>query len=68
MVSLASDYINFWIYCNKRKSFCKGYHRLKKDRFRGYIDQNSYVRSLRKIHRAAIELDLDYFDILHLRL
>ncbi|RDY61187.1 hypothetical protein [Flagellimonas nanhaiensis] len=65
---MISNYYNFLVYCNKRKTFCKGYQRLKKDRFRGYIDQHSYVKSLRQIHRAALELELDYFDILHMRL
>jgi len=56
------------IYCKKRKSFCKGYRRLKENRLRGYIDHKDYVRSLRKIYNATIELELDYFDIRHMRL
>ncbi|WP_222984515.1 hypothetical protein [Flagellimonas meishanensis] len=68
MPDKVSNYIKFFMYCSKRRAFCKGYHRLKKDKFRGYIDQHNYVRSLRSIHRAALELELDYFDILHMRL
>ncbi|PWL38469.1 hypothetical protein DKG77_09395 [Flagellimonas aquimarina] len=62
------NYIEFLRYCKKKKSFCKGYHRLKRDRFKGVIDQYNYLKSLRKIQRSAIELELDYFDILHMRL
>ncbi len=68
LVSQPSNYIDLLKYYKKRKSFCKGYQRLKKDRGRGYINQHDYVRSLRKIHRAAIELELEYFDILYMRL
>lgn len=68
LVHQPSKYIEFIRYCKKRKSFCKGYHRLKRDRFRGTIDQYSYIKSLRKIHTSVIELELDYFDILHMRL
>ncbi len=68
LVHQPSNYIEFLRYCKKRRSFCRGYHRLKRDKFRGAIDQYNYVKSLRKIHKSAIELELDYFDILHMRL
>ncbi|NAY90565.1 hypothetical protein GTQ34_01425 [Muricauda sp. JGD-17] len=68
MSEQVSKYIKFFIYCNKRRSFCKGYQRLKKEKFLGYIDQHNYIKSLRKIHRSALELELDYFDILHMRM
>ncbi|SNZ00524.1 hypothetical protein SAMN06265377_2348 [Flagellimonas pacifica] len=67
LVHQPSNYIDFLKYCKKRRSFCKGYQRLKKDRSRGDINQFDYVKSLRKIHRAAIELELEYFDILYMR-
>ncbi|WP_421809676.1 hypothetical protein [Flagellimonas sp.] len=68
LVSIATDYINFLIYCKKKRSFCKGYHRLKENKLKGYINQREYVKSLRNIYNAVIELELDYFDIRHMRL
>ncbi|SHG22548.1 hypothetical protein [Flagellimonas flava] len=67
LVQQPSQYIDFLVYCKKRRSFCKGYHRLKKLWYNGEIAYSDYVQSLRKIRRAAIELELDYFDILHMR-
>ncbi|WP_420322960.1 hypothetical protein [Flagellimonas sp.] len=67
LVQQPTNYINFLIYCKKRKSFCKGYHQLKKALYDGHIGYNDYVRSLKKIHRDAIELELRYFDILYMR-
>lgn len=67
LVQQPSRYIDFLMYCKKRRSFCKGYHRLKKLLYNGEIGYADYVRSLRKIHKAAIELELDYFDILYMR-
>ncbi|WP_431121906.1 hypothetical protein [Flagellimonas flava] len=67
LVQQPSHYIDFLVYCKKRKSFCKGYHRLKKLWYDGKIGYNEYVRSLGKIQRSAIELELDYFDILYMR-
>ncbi|MEM8999230.1 MAG: hypothetical protein AAGB24_03115 [Bacteroidota bacterium] len=40
---------------------------MKKLRDKKQIDYHNYVRSLRSIHKSAIELELDYFDILHMR-
>ncbi|MEM9649204.1 MAG: hypothetical protein AAF969_12045 [Bacteroidota bacterium] len=67
LVQQPSQYIDFLVYCNKRRSFCRGYHRLKKLWYNGEIGHSDYVQSLRKIRREAIELELDYFDILHMR-
>ncbi len=67
LVQQPTDYINFLIYCKKRKSFCKGYHQSKKAWLNGQIGYNDYVRALRKIHNAALELELRYFDILYMR-
>ncbi|MFD2098224.1 hypothetical protein [Flagellimonas iocasae] len=41
---------------------------MKENKLKGSIDQKDYVRSLRKIYNATIELELDYFDIRHMRL
>ncbi len=68
LVHQPSNYINFLKYCKKRKSFCKGYHHLKEAWFNGHIGYSDYVRSLSKIQKSAIELELHYFDILHMRL
>ncbi|WP_136468114.1 hypothetical protein [Flagellimonas onchidii] len=68
LVIQPSNYIDLLKYYKKRKSFCKGYERLKRDRLKGYITQHDYVKSLRKIHSAAIELELDYFDVLYMRM
>lgn len=62
------DYIKFFIYCEKRRVFCKGYRRLKATRMKGHINQKDYVKSLREIYNDVIELELDYFDIRYLRL
>lgn len=67
LVQQPSHYFDFLVYCKKRRSFCKGYHRLKKLWYNGDIGYSDYVRSLGQIHKAAIELELDYFDILHMR-
>nr|WP_299389168.1 hypothetical protein [Allomuricauda sp.] len=67
LVQQPSHYIDFLVYCKKRRSFCKGYNRLKKLLHNGQIGYAEYVKSIRKIHRQAIELELHYFDILHMR-
>ncbi|MDC6362974.1 MULTISPECIES: hypothetical protein [Flavobacteriaceae] len=68
VISKVLDYINFFVYCKKKKTFCKGYRRLRENKVKGYINQREYAKSLRNIYNAVIELELDYFDIRHMRL
>jgi hypothetical protein len=62
-----SKYIDFIAYCNKRKTFCKDYQKAKAKLFKGDLHIDDYFRKLRSIQKSAIELELEYFDILHMR-
>ncbi len=62
-----SKYLDFIAYCNKRKSFSKDYQNAKARLFNGDLHIDDYFKSLRRIQKAAIELELQYFDVLHMR-
>ncbi len=63
-----TKYLSFITYCNKRKQFCQEYQQAKHHFFNGEIDPKEYFKRLKGIQQAAIELELRYFDILHMRL
>ena len=62
-----AKYIDFIAYCNKRKSFSKAYADAKRRLYEGELLVEDYFSQLRKIQQDAIELELQYFDILHMR-
>ncbi|MGD1945487.1 MAG: hypothetical protein ACFB0A_04265 [Croceivirga sp.] len=62
-----SQYFDFIAYCKKRKIFSKDYQNAKESLFNGDLHLEDYFIKLRKIKNAAIELELQYFDILHMR-
>ncbi|MEM1338974.1 MAG: hypothetical protein AAF634_02060 [Bacteroidota bacterium] len=68
MAATPARYIDFFVYCNKRKAFCKSYNRLKKLRYKGAIEPNDYVKKLKSIHHSALELEIQYFHVLPMRL
>ncbi len=63
-----SKYLDFLTYCNQRRLFSKNYKQLRNRKLIGEIGQNDYIKSLRKLHNSVIELEIQYFDILHMRL
>ncbi len=62
-----SKYLDFIAYCSKRKTFSKDYQNAKEKLFQGDLHIDEYFRKLRNIQKAAIELELQYFDVLHMR-
>lgn len=62
-----SKYLDYIAYCNKRKHFCKDYRNAKIRLFKGDLHLEDYFKILHNIKRAAIELELEYFDVLHMR-
>ncbi|TXJ91070.1 hypothetical protein [Flagellimonas pelagia] len=62
------DHIAFYAYYRKKKSICSRYRNLRKNKVLGYLEKGHYKRSLQHLRNAAIELELEYFDILYLRL
>lgn len=66
-LTILFDHITIYSYYRKRKSICEKYRDLRKKLISGCLDRAHYLRSLRKLHHDAIELELDYFDILYLR-
>lgn len=63
-----SKYLDFLSYCRQRRLFSRNYQNLRLMKQSGEIAQNEYVQALRKLHNRVIELELQYFDILHMRL
>ena len=63
-----NKYIDFIAYCNKRKTFSRDYQNAKAKLFKGDLHIDDYFRKLRNIQQAAIELELEYFDVLHMRM
>ena len=61
-------YIDFIAYCNKRKAFCKDYQHAKAQLFNGELHIDDYFKYIKSIQQAAIELELQYFDVLHMRI
>ncbi len=62
-----TKYINFIAYCNKRKVCCKDYRNAKTKLFNGDLSQHEYLKKLWSIRKSAIELEIKYFDVLHMR-
>ncbi len=62
-----SKYLDFLSYCKQRRLCSKDYHRLKAMKALGEIGPKDYFKALRKLHETVIELELQYFDILHMR-
>ena len=63
-----NKYIDFIAYCNKRKTFSRDYKNAKAKLFKGDLHIDDYFRKLHNIQQAAIELELEYFDVLHMRM
>lgn len=68
LVYQPSKYLDFLSYCRQRRLFSRNYQNLRLMKQSGEIAQNEYVKALRKLHNRVIELELQYFDILHMRL
>lgn len=68
LVYQPSRYLGFLSYCKQRKLFCKAYQRLKDKKALGEITQQDYFKQLKTLHHSVIELEIEYFDILHMRL
>ncbi|MEM8927204.1 MAG: hypothetical protein AAGC45_03290 [Bacteroidota bacterium] len=68
IVHRPNKYIDFIAYCNKRKNFSKDYQNAKAKLFKGDLHIDDYLRKLHHIQQAAIELELKYFDVLHMRM
>ncbi|MEC7262831.1 MAG: hypothetical protein VXW38_03760 [Bacteroidota bacterium] len=62
------DHIALYSYYKKRKYICNRYRNLRKNKILGYLEKGHYKQSLIQLRNAAIELELEYFDILYLRL
>lgn len=63
-----NKYIDFIAYCHKRKNFSRDYQNAKAKLFNGDLHIDDYFRKLHNIKQAAIELELEYFDVLHMRI
>ncbi|GMN04750.1 hypothetical protein MTsPCn5_01380 [Croceitalea sp. MTPC5] len=68
LVQQPSKYLDFFNYCKQRRLFCKSYHKLKAMKALGEIGQTDYVKALRNLQHGVIELEIRYFDILHMRI
>ncbi len=68
LVYQPSKYLDFFSYCKQRRLFCKSYQVLKDRRVLGEITQADYFKQLKELHYHVIELEIEYFDILHMRL
>lgn len=62
------EYMDFVAYCNKRKLCSKEYRNAKIELYNGEINLKEYFKKLRSIQEVALELEIEYFDILHMRL
>lgn len=60
--------MDFVAYCNKRKLCSKEYQNAKIELYNVEINLKEYFQKLRGIQEAALELEIEYFDILHMRL
>lgn len=63
-----AEYLDFVAYCNKRKLYSKDYRNAKIELYKGEINLKAYFQKLKDIQKAALELEIEYFDILHMRL
>ncbi len=67
LVYQPSKYLDFLSYCKQRKTLSKAYHRLKDKKLLGEITDTAYLTKLKVLHHSVIELEIQYFDILHMR-
>ena len=68
LVYQPSKYLEFLAYCKQRRLYSKSYQNLREMKQMGEISYHEYVNSLRKLRDNVIELEIQYFDILHMRL
>jgi len=68
LVYQPSKYLDFLSYCKQRRLFSKSYQQLRQLKHQGGIEQKDYTKALRSLHNNVIELEIQYFDILHMRL
>lgn len=68
LVYTPSKYLSFLSYCKQRRVFSRDYHQLQNLKQVGILSQQEYVKALRKLRESVIELEIKYFDILHMRL
>lgn len=68
LVYQPSKYLDFFSYCKQRRLFSKDYKHLRHLKRLGAVGEKEYVNSLRMLHNSVIELEIQYFDILHMRL
>lgn len=68
LVYQPSKYLDFLSYCKQRRLFSKSYQHLRQLKYQEGIEQKDYNKALRSLHNSVIELEIQYFDILHMRL
>lgn len=68
LVYQPSKYLDFLSYCKQRRLFSKSYQHLRQLKHQEGIEQKDYNKALRSLHNSVIELEIQYFDILHMRL
>jgi len=67
-ISSPVKYISFLAYCKKRKVLSNEYLRTKRALLHGDLLPMEYIKKLRHIQQAVIELEIKYFDVVRMRL
>lgn len=68
LVYQPSKYLDFLSYCKQRRLFSRSYQHLRQLKQHGEMSQNEYTKSLHTLRNSVIELEIQYFDVLHMRL